>query len=79
MNQLAYELSQELKRLRAVNESEPPMPEGPGVFLAEVTDDLEAQREAVQRYLSQAGMNVWPQTCYPHDVPAAFDVPIVAH
>ena len=32
------------------------------VFLAEVTDDLDAQRDAVQRYIEQAGLRVLPET-----------------
>jgi hypothetical protein len=47
-------------------------PEGPTVFLAEVTDDLETRREEVRRYLSQAGLNVLPQTYYPRDDAGAF-------
>lgn len=38
----------------------------PPVFLAEVTDDLEPQRDAVRRYLNQAGWSVLPDRCYPN-------------
>lgn len=38
----------------------------PPVFLAEVTDDLEPQRDAVRRYLNQAGWAVLPARCYPN-------------
>jgi hypothetical protein len=43
----------------------------PTVFLAEATDDLDAQRDAVQRYLEQAGVRVLPETLYSR-TPAAF-------
>jgi hypothetical protein len=43
----------------------------PTVFLAEVTDDLDAQRDAVQRYIEQAGVRVLPETLYSR-TPAAF-------
>ena len=43
----------------------------PVVFLAEVTDDLDDQREEVRRYLLQAGLAVVPEGNYPRD-PAAF-------
>jgi hypothetical protein len=43
----------------------------PTVFLAEATDDLDAQRDAVQRYLEQAGVRVLPVTLYSR-TPAAF-------
>jgi hypothetical protein len=72
VNQLGHELSQELKRLRAAAEGASTAPEGPTVFLAEVTDDLETRREEVRRYLSQAGLNILPQTYYPRDDPTAF-------
>jgi hypothetical protein len=72
VNQLGHELSQELKRLRAAAEGASSEPEGPTIFLAEVTDDLETRREEVRRYLSQAGLNILPQTYYPRDDPAAF-------
>jgi hypothetical protein len=41
------------------------------VFLAEATDDLDALREEVKRYLLQANLRVLPETYYPPD-PAAF-------
>jgi hypothetical protein len=51
------------------------VPDGAGdrpvVFLAEVTDDLDDQREELRRYLLQAGLAVVPEGIYPHD-PAAF-------
>jgi hypothetical protein len=36
-----------------------------GVFLAEVTDDLEFKREEVRRYLEQQSVSVLPQSSYP--------------
>ena len=50
----------------------PPSFGGPTVFLAEVTDDLETRREEVRRYLSQAGLDILPQTYYSRDHAAAF-------
>jgi len=37
---------------------------GPAVFLADVTDDLEARRDEALRYLDQAGINVLPSAPY---------------
>ena len=45
--------------------------DGPLVFLAEVTDDLDDHREEVRRYLLQAGLTVVPEGIYPRD-PSAF-------
>jgi hypothetical protein len=39
----------------------------PTVFLAEVTDDLEPQRDNVKRYLDQQGMDILPANLYPRD------------
>jgi hypothetical protein len=61
-----------LKRLRAKAVGFAFASEGPTIFLAEVTDDLETRREEVRRYLSQAGLNTLPQTYYPRDDPASF-------
>ena len=36
-----------------------------------MTDDLDAQRDAVQRYIEQAGLRVLPETLYSR-TPAAF-------
>lgn len=44
---------------------------GDAVFLAEVTDDLDPLRDEVQRYLSQAGYEVFPKVWYPRE-PNAF-------
>lgn len=39
----------------------------PAVFLSEVTDDIEEERDAVMRYLGQAGVKVLPARLYPRD------------
>jgi hypothetical protein len=36
----------------------------PTIFLAQVTDDLEPERNSIRRYLDQAGVNVLPQNWY---------------
>jgi hypothetical protein len=40
---------------------------GPAVYLAEVTDDLDARRDEVRRYLLQMGLRVRPERDYPND------------
>ncbi|HKI21763.1 MAG TPA: hypothetical protein VKA15_27980, partial [Isosphaeraceae bacterium] len=71
---LRHDLAEALTRLKAGADNVP-MPAGVGarpvVFLAEVTDDLDDQREEVRRYLLQAGLAVVPEGIYPRD-PAAF-------
>jgi len=73
LNDLGYDLANELRRLKeqvalsegsitAVNDEE-----GPVVFLAEVTDDLESSREAVRRYLLQLNIPVLPEKYYPRE------------
>jgi hypothetical protein len=67
---LRHDLAEALTRLRA-GVDDVPVPEGAGdrpvVFLAEVTDDLDDQREEVRRYLLQAGLAVVPEGVYPRD------------
>ena len=60
VEELATDISQQLKARRAVA---PPPPVEPRatVFLAEVTDDLEARREQVRRYLEEAQLQVLPE------------------
>ena len=41
--------------------------EGRKVFLAQVTDDLDEEREQVRRYLEQSGIAVLPESPYPQD------------
>lgn len=73
VNDLSYDLAEELHKLKsaakspAVKLSEA----SPTVFLAEVTDDLDLQRDSMKRYLNQAGIRVLPEACYPFD-PRAF-------
>ncbi len=71
---LRHDLAEALTRMKA-NADKVPVPDGAGeqpvVFLAEVTDDLDDQREEVRRYLLQAGLAVVPEGIYPRD-PAAF-------
>jgi hypothetical protein len=43
-------------------------PHRPTIYLAEVTDDLEDQRDDVRRYLVQAGFQVLPANRYPEDL-----------
>jgi hypothetical protein len=73
LNDLASDLSEELKRLQQAAKQQqvsPPIPEQlpadtrPAIFLAEVTDDLLDQREEVQRYLDQAGFRVLPAMAF---------------
>jgi len=82
LNDLSCDLAETLQRLQHATTSqttEAPAAEPnvyisevrPTVFLAEVTDDLDAQRDAVQRYIEQAGLRVLPETLYSR-TPAAF-------
>ena len=56
----------------------PPMPAGQAVYLAEVTDDLDTQREEVKGFLLQAGLRVFPQSWYPRDDLAAYQAAVDA-
>lgn len=49
-----------------LSEDEPAAFDGwrPSVFLAEVTDDLDLERNSVKRFLAQAGIRVVPETLY---------------
>jgi TIR domain len=73
LNNLSYEIAIELQRLNEVGAAKPTGVTGnataptPAVFLAEVTDDLDYQREEVKGYLLQAGLTVLPTDWYPHD------------
>jgi hypothetical protein len=42
----------------------------PIVYLAEVTDEVDSQREVVRRYLEEAGLRVLPTNWYPREVGA---------
>ncbi len=77
VDDLSHELATELRSLKvaagptdtAVTETT--HPEQPTVFLAQVTDDLETERNNVKRYLKQVGINVLPDTWYRQE-PNAF-------
>lgn len=75
IDELCFEVRDELRRLRSEAEHggapKPPGTPRPLVFLAQVTDDLEGVRNGVRRYLSQAGVDVLPDTWYSQD-PKAF-------
>jgi hypothetical protein len=74
---LAEQVRRQLKAMRAgtAAPSAEPLPASPqlrsaalgsrGIFLAQVTDDLESEREQVRRYLEQYGLNVLPEATYP--------------
>jgi hypothetical protein len=72
---LSDDLARELGRIQApavrgLVRVEPPAVETT-VFLAEVTDDLDQQREDLKRYLKQAGLRILPTTWYARD-PTAY-------
>ncbi|MCI0387864.1 MAG: toll/interleukin-1 receptor domain-containing protein [Acidobacteria bacterium] len=75
LNKLSYELAAEIKRQRQTvysNLDASNTQAGPMIFLAEVTDDLDALREDVRSYLLQAGFQVAPKTWYPRDDPKTY-------
>src|SRR5262249_54270958 len=56
------------KRLRELAATAPPPPDRPvigTVLLAQVTEDLEDEREAVRRYLEDQNIGVLPKSPYP--------------
>ncbi len=69
LSDLAYEIADELKRLRKLPDMDTSAHQStenrPCILLAEVTDDLDSQRNEVKRYLDQAGINVLPDSYYP--------------
>ncbi|HEU4559174.1 MAG TPA: toll/interleukin-1 receptor domain-containing protein [Longimicrobium sp.] len=72
---LLWDVAAEMSgQLRAVRQEGPPAPppSGPVAYLAETTDDLDAQRDEVRRYLAQAGFRVVPEGWYPHDDPERY-------
>lgn len=80
VNDLSHDLAEELRRLRTAAEPAESPPgsassqgdgQRPVVFLAEVTDDLDPQRDEVRRHLIQAGLRVLPEHWYPRE-PNAF-------
>lgn len=78
INQLGTELAAELLRLKELGPRPVAAAQGPAVFLAEVTDDLEPRRDEVRRYLSQAGVRVLPTVYYPRVNGAAFEAAMAA-
>ncbi len=88
LEELCTALAGELKQLKAAagRDRDVPARRGngeqrdnghPGVLLAVTTDDLETRRGEVERYLSQAGVRVLPDSEYPLD-PGAFEEALVA-
>ncbi len=86
LTRLATNLADELKALKQVAETTAPstttteestatpaatVTSQPTVYLAEVTDDLDADSDAMRRYLEQAGIAVLPKTWIPRE-PEAF-------
>jgi len=77
VNKLAKRISDRLKELRASAEHQDPTPQSEriepqevqqprrAVFLAQVTDDLDVQRNEVVEYLDQAKLDVVPVAAYP--------------
>ena len=72
INDLSDALARELQRLQKAAGDSPPLTPTPPpratVFLAEVTDDLDPQRNEAKRYLGQAGLYVLPETEYPREL-----------
>lgn len=70
---LAEQLAAAIRRLRGTPAHGPAQSTEPRrtVYLAQVTDDLEAERDAMRRFIDQAGFNVVPAQCYRQD-PSAF-------
>ena len=73
LTKLRIELGAELKRLRSLRSGQPTVTSsGPCIFLAEVTDDQDEQREELDAYAKQAGLTVLPETWYPREELGAF-------
>ena len=73
LTKLRIELGEELKRLRSLRFGQPAVAlAGPRIFLAEVTDDQDEQREELDAYAKQAGLTVLPETWYPREELGAF-------
>lgn len=69
---VAAEMAAQIKSLRAEGPAPAPAPTGPTVYLAETTEDLDAQRDETRRYLNQAGFRVVPEGWYPRDDPRQY-------
>jgi nucleotide-binding universal stress UspA family protein len=78
--QLSHDLGAQLSQLRssAGHDVKPNLPapqpsDGPYVFVARTTDDLDEREDELKGYLSQAKINVLPQTWYPQTDRSAFE------
>lgn len=83
VDDLSQEITGVLRRLKAKECSRPTVSPGfadvpapaptyqPTVYLAQVTDDLEVERNNIKRYLDQTGARVLPETWYSQE-PSAF-------
>jgi hypothetical protein len=75
LNTLSSELADKLLTLKNATDqtdAAKPLPaDGPTVFLAETSDDLDPMRDEVRRYLDQAGVRVFPDIAYSRE-PNAF-------
>lgn len=71
VNDLTYDIIDELKRIKNLKDDtrEPVSRQTPTVFLAEVTDDLEPQRDDVKRYLNQHQLSILPENLYSRETP----------
>jgi hypothetical protein len=85
LNRIATHLSDEIKQLEHASSPSPGLGANgngngaspqPAVFLAEVTDDLDAKRNEVKDYLEQAGFKVLPEAWRAYDDLSAFEAAI---
>jgi hypothetical protein len=75
---LSYHLAKELARLKSLHGGtdapiSSPAAQGPRVFLARATDDLEDREEDLRNHLIQAGINVSPRRQYMQPDIASFE------
>lgn len=73
VDDLTFELEDELKQLREEGAPRPSAEGKPVVYLAEVTDDLEELRNGVRRFLDQNGIAAVPNAWY-NPEPEAFRI-----
>ncbi|HEX5869125.1 MAG TPA: toll/interleukin-1 receptor domain-containing protein, partial [Longimicrobium sp.] len=77
---LSAQMAAQVQRMRAAEAAEPELapalegvePSGRPVYLADTTDDLDADRDRIRRYLNQAGFRVVPEGWYPRDDPERY-------
>ena len=73
LEDISYQLAQEIKRHQADPVAVPPFPDParpddrPTVYLAEATDDLDSVHAEFKSYLEQARVRVLPEAWYPRD------------